>query len=608
MPPPPPVHAEPPTREIRALPALVVNQIAAGEVVERPSSVVKELLENALDAGATRIVVELEQGGVELVRVVDDGCGVPAEQARLMLAPHATSKVRDIHDLDAIATMGFRGEAIASICSVSRMTIRSRPAGSVGGWSIDASGDQIGEPTPCSAPFGTSVSVRTLFFNTPARRKFLRTVATEQTRCAEVVRDAALAHAQVGFTLRILSETAEPRTVFEYPPNQSPRERVLEVLGREHDSQLLEISADTFDDARGVALWGLIGLPSIARSTARAQHVFVNGRPIRDRTIQHALAEAYRGLVEPGKYPTAVLLLEMSPAGVDVNVHPTKSEVRFRDSSLVHQTVYRACRDALRAKDLTPVWEWKKRVGEESEEPSPSPLPAPGAGGEQSLDSSIADDAAPVAAGAETKPFAQREQMPAPRPVDRILQVHNSYLVTQDEDGLIIIDQHALHERAMFEKLLARVTEKGALESQRLLTPVVVEVGAHQMGKLDDLQGVLTKLGVEANAIGHASVAIQAFPSFLFERGVEAGEFLLDLFDKADARGLAAGKEEALHEVLDMMACKAAIKAGDKLSETELTEMLSLRERVERSSNCPHGRPTTIRVPIRELEKRFGRG
>ena len=198
--------------------------------------------------------------------------------------------------------------------------------------------------------------------------------------------------------------------------------------------------------------------------------------------------------------------------------------------------------------------------------------------------------------------------MPAPRPVDRILQVHNSYLVTQDEDGLIIIDQHALHERAMFEKLLARVTEKGALESQRLLTPVVVEVGAHQMGKLDDLQGVLTKLGVEANAIGHASVAIQAFPSFLFERGVEAGEFLLDLFDKADARGLAAGKEEALHEVLDMMACKAAIKAGDKLSETELTEMLSLRERVERSSNCPHGRPTTIRVPIRELEKRFGRG
>lgn len=606
MRPPPTPTAPAQTREIRQLPALVVNQIAAGEVVERPSSVVKELLENALDAGATRVVVELEQGGVELVRVTDDGCGVPPEQARLMLAPHATSKVRDIRDLDAIATMGFRGEAIASICSVSRMTIRSRPAGAVGGWSIDASGDHIGEPTPCAAPFGTSVGVRTLFFNTPARRKFLRTVATEQTRCAEVVRDAALAHAHVGFTLRILSENAEPRTVFEYPPNQSPRERALEVLGREHDSQLLEISADTFDDSRGIALWGLIGLPTIARSTARAQHVFVNGRPIRDRTIQHALAEAYRGLVEPGKYPTAVLLLEMSPAGVDVNVHPTKSEVRFRDSSLVHQTVYRACRDALRVKDLTPVWEWKKRVGEESEEPSPSPLPQ--AGGEQSQPSSINDEATPFMPGAETKPFAQRDAMPAPRPVDRILQVHNSYLVTQDEDGLIIIDQHALHERAMFEKLLARVTETGALESQRLLTPVVVEVGAHQMSKLDDLQGVLVKLGVEANAIGHASVAIQAFPSFLFERGVEAGEFLLDLFDKADARGLAAGKEEALHEVLDMMACKAAIKAGDKLSETELTEMLSMRERVERSSNCPHGRPTTIRVPIRELEKRFGRG
>lgn len=204
-------------------------------------------------------------------------------------------------------------------------------------------------------------------------------------------------------------------------------------------------------------------------------------------------------------------------------------------------------------------------------------------------------------------PIETKPQVVA-RPADRVLQVHNSYLVTQDEEGLLIIDQHALHERVMFEKLLARLGEKGSLERQRLLTPTVVEVGAHQMGKLDELGATLTRLGVEASAIGRASVAVHAFPSFLFDRGVEPGEFLLDLFDKADARGLAAGKEEALHEVLDMMACKAAVKAGDRMSDAELTELLALRERVERSSNCPHGRPTTIRVPIRELEKRFGRG
>lgn len=397
--------------------------------------------------------------------------------------------------------------------------------------------------------------------------------------------------------------------MFEYPPGQSPRERALEVLGREYDSQLLEIHADTFDDARGIALWGLIGLPGVARSTARAQHVFVNGRPVRDRTIQHAISEAYRGLIEPGKYPTAVLLVEMSPAGVDVNVHPTKTEVRFRDSSAVHQTVYRACRDALRARDLTPIWEWKKRENAEPAQPwltanevgSREQASGNGEEGEGSREETGPAMGPPV----EAKPQGQPVMA---RPADRVLQVHNSYLVTQDEDGLLIIDQHALHERAMFEKLLARLGEKGALESQRLLTPVVVEVGAHQMGKMDELQETLTKLGVDAGPIGRASVAVSAFPSFLFDRGVEPGEFLLELFDKADARGLAAGKEEALHEVLDMMACKAAIKAGDKMSDTELAELLTLRERIERSSNCPHGRPTTIRVPIRELEKRFGRG
>lgn len=669
-------------RRIQPLPALVVNQIAAGEVVDRPASVVKELIDNALDASAHRITIELEQGGIELIRITDDGTGISPDDLPLAIAPHATSKIRSAEDLDHIATMGFRGEALASIASVSRLSIRSRTAADAGASQIEIEGDIAGTVKPAAGPIGTCVTVRNLFFNTPARRKFLRTPNTEQGHCVDMAIDLALSHPAIGFTI-----ITDGRVSVDVPPDQSPRERVLALLGKEIEDQLLQVHVDRFDDTRGVAMWGLVGLPSVARATSKSQHVYLNGRPIRDKTVQHALREAYRGLIEPGRYPTAVLMIEMDPRAVDVNVHPAKTEVRFRDQSMIHSIVLRAVRDVLRAADLTPVVSAFNRpvagadlpgagntpyannsgglgynggATSPRHDPSAPPFAAayaaasasqaftefftrtiPGRAGERLNYDAVRSAVAPVNAEIEAKqhladtaphtqipganvdpaadapvsiaaqPFDQpADPLAAPRPASRLLQVHNSYVVTQDEHGLVIVDQHALHERAMFEYLLLRIGQGGGggnLESQSLLLPIVVQLEPRQVTRIEDLRPLFARLGIVAEPMGPAAIGVQAFPSFLFERSVEPGEFIADVLEKADAEGFAPESEAALHEVLDMMACKAAIKAGDRMSERELDDLLKLRELVERSSNCPHGRPTSIRLTIGELEKRFGR-
>lgn len=642
--------------EIRVLPALVANQIAAGEVVERPASVVKELVDNALDAGATRISVEIDQGGIELVRVTDDGHGVPPEQLALMVAPHATSKVRTADDLDRITTMGFRGEALASIASVSRLSIRSRTAAEASASRLDVEGVTHAPVRPDSGGIGTSITVRNLFFNTPARRKFLRTPATEHGHCEVAVRDLAMAHPHVGFVFR-----ADGRTVLDVPPGQGPRKRALALLGEELESQFVEVGADGFDDARGLALWGLAGLPALARPTPRAQHVFVNGRPIRDRTVQHALKEAFRGLIEPTKHPAAVIQIVMDPGAVDVNVHPAKAEVRFRDSGLVHQVVYRAVREGLRGADLTPDVGAGGGEGAAGGRGLPSapalPLtpivparvagslassftdsflrPAPAAsqarlidrawGGSASFGSTerglgiAANTASPGVANGPDPIISATEEAPAPAvplsapvPVERVLQVHNSYLITQDDQGLVIIDQHALHERVMYERLMARVTT-GPLESQSLLVPLIIGASPGGVEAAQARRDLLASVGLALEPAGPASVSVQAFPSFLLEKGVDAGGFVSELLERLASEPVEAKeggesrREDMLHEVLDMMACKAAIKAGDAMSEPELLELLRLREAVDRSSNCPHGRPTALRVTIKDLERSFGR-
>lgn len=638
-------HTDSGTRtQIRKLPTLLVNQIAAGEVIERPASVLKELVENSIDAGSTRISVDLEQGGVELIRISDDGHGIGPEQMELALTPHATSKIQISEDLDRIGTMGFRGEALASITSVARVVIRSRAIDADEGREIEAEGDRMGQPRPYGCPVGTTIEVRNLFFNTPARRKFLRTNTTEQTRCLEWLRDLAMANPAIAVRC-----VCDGKVKLDLPLGQSPRERALAIVGKELADQLIEVSVDRFDDSRGILVWGLVGLPSIARATSKAQHVFLNGRTIRDRTVQHAIREAYRGLIEPGRHPTAVLMIEMSPTAVDVNVHPAKLEVRFRDQSMVHRAIYHGVRDALQRADVTPTIAQRLPGFGTSGPSEPMETPAQkteriesqvqelvefikarpetgnNSGDNSACDTAVRDQIREVlerstpsmsagygmsGTGSLGTPGGSRDgafELPRVQRVNQVLQVHSSYLIAQDERGVLIIDQHALHERVMFNKLIARVTGNGSLEQQAMLMPIVLDVPGRVVDLFDELDELLERIGVQAAPMGPKSIGVHAVPSFLLSRNVEPEPFLSELFERIDDEGFVPDSEQTLHEVLDMMACKAAIKAGDALSEDELSAIMQLRQETERSGSCPHGRPTTVRLSIEELEKLFDR-
>ncbi|MGB0768302.1 MAG: DNA mismatch repair endonuclease MutL [Phycisphaeraceae bacterium] len=650
---------------IRTLPTLLINQIAAGEVIERPASVVKELTENALDAGATHINLTIEEGGAQLIRISDDGIGIPPEELTLAVSPHATSKITASDELEAIATLGFRGEALASIASISRLRITSRPTTENGiaeaAAVLEVEGDSITGPTPASGKPGTVIEVRDLFFNTPARRKFMRSPASEFGHINDTLARIAIVNPDCGFTL-----THNARTVRDLPRNQSRKERCIDLLGKDLEEALLEF--DHHDDpTRGSAhCWGLAGLPSLARATSKFQHLCINGRPIKDRNLMHAIKEAYRGLMPPDKFPMVVLFIDLDPALVDVNVHPQKAEVRFRNPSHVHGLVLTALRQRLLSADLTPklgVGSWGAGAGAKSSDArsdailstadtlAPTPItqyPSPSTFVDyframdpkqkgfvynevkQQLKRDLAEEdveedeafeaqlrSSQAAAGPPTEIRNPKSE------IFNILQIHDSYVVTQDEQGLVIIDQHALHERVMFEQLRKRILEdKAALESQRLLMPEVVRADDARQARLEELRPLLDRLGIEADPIGPDQIAIHAFPSLLFSRSVKIGDFMQELLDKAEAGafdqlelGAADGvgsdpqlpEEAALHEVLDMMSCKAAIKAGDKMSEQELAALLAKRDEIERSSNCPHGRPTTLRLTLKDLERQFGR-
>jgi len=532
--------------------------------------------------------------------VTDNGRGIPAGELLLAVTAHATSKIGSADDLNAIATLGFRGEALASVAAISRMTLVSRVPDSDEAARLDIEGDHAGETRPASGPPGTTVTIRDLFFNTPARRKFMRADATESARVTHAVEVLALAHPAIAFSL-----TIDGRAAVQLPAGQGQRERILDVIGPELEPELLGFSAAE----HGLVISGMAGRPGIARGTARHQTVLLNGRPISDRSIAHAIKEAYRGLIDPGRYPTIVLFMEIDPRQVDVNVHPAKAEVRFRSPSLVHSAVLSVIRRRLREADLTPDLEFQpvtlSKTGAPAEFVERFRMLNPAQKG-------FVYSEVKQALAAEAPEFLDlggdvaAEILPTIKLVREVLQVHSSYLVTQDEHGLLIVDQHALHERVMFESLLEAVS-KGPLESQRLLMPAMVEVDPSQMELLEGLRPLLERIGIEAEPAGPAAVAIHAFSSFLFDRGVEPPQFLRDMLDRAARDGINTDPEAALHETLDMMSCKAAIKAGDRLSEREIAELLSRREQVERSSNCPHGRPTTLRLTIADLEKQFGR-
>jgi DNA mismatch repair protein MutL len=585
-------------RPIKQLPASLVNRIAAGEVIERPASVVKELIENALDAGAKSIVVEIQDGGRELIRVIDDGQGIPTDELPLAFASHATSKLTDDEDLFRISTMGFRGEALASIASVSQTRIVSRPAVQPLAHALTSDGGQLGDVQAAPGNSGTVVEVRNLFFNTPARRKFLRGTATEFGHIGQTVLRLAIPFPNISF--RVLHNGRQTLDL----PVTNPQDRLLAAWPSEFRQRPLPI------DQRIGDLWlrGIVGQPEMARPTPVHQFLYVNNRYIRDRFLGHALREAFRGLTEPGRHPAAVLLLSIPPGEVDVNVHPTKSEVRFRDGGRLHSIFHGAVRERLIASDLTPaalptpvdVRDEQRQHLQQKLAEFFSSVPEQAA-----LPSTFVSQSAPISAmPAPMPPIEAPSGAPLPAPRVPAIQLHNSYLVVESNDGLLIIDQHALHERILYEDLLARVSS-GPLESQRLLIPAVLPASPAQIELLEQVRPLLARLGIEAESFGPASLAIQAFPSFL-ER-LDPAIFVAELLERGQQELLDLTQEELLHEILDMMSCKAAVKAGDPLSPTEIQALLDRRQLIERSSNCPHGRPTMLRMTLRDLEKQFKR-
>jgi DNA mismatch repair protein MutL len=617
-----------PPHRIQQLSPSLVNRIAAGEVIERPAAVVKELVENAIDAGATHIHVDVEDGGRELIRVIDDGCGIDPADLSLAFASHATSKLISDDDLFRISTMGFRGEALASIGSVSHSRILSRTSDDNAGYEIFNRGGAISDPQAAAGNVGTTVEVRNLFFNTPARRKFIKGAATEYGHISEMILRLSLPYPQLAFKL-----THNGRNTLDLPATTT-QERLLAAWPDDFRKSKLPIDCR---DAE-IRMQGLIGLPELARPTAKYQFLYLNGRHIRDKFIQHALREAFRGLTEPGRYPAAILLLEIPAADVDVNVHPTKTEVRFRDGGRIHGLVLSGVREKLLGSDLTPSAvpmradlpdpqraDLRERLAsffrqgtagelgerstlnaqlstfKEGERPT-SNFQLPTSNEEDALRSSTLDVGRSTFA-LPSSTFASPSSSFA-LPPNSAIQVHNSYLVAQTDDGMIIIDQHALHERIMYEELLARVT-RGPLESQRMLIPHVVPASGRQIALLEPIRPMLERLGIEVSPFGPDSVAVQSFPSFLEK--LDPGEFVRELLERGEQELLDLHGEELLHEILDMMACKAAVKAGDPLTPAEVDALLARRELVERSSNCPHGRPTTLRLSLKDLDKQFKR-
>ena len=593
---------------IQKLPPAVVNRIAAGEVVERPASVVKELLENALDARPTRIDVALEQGGVALVRVSDDGCGIAADELPLAVAQHATSKLRVAEDLERIGTLGFRGEALASIGEVSRLVIRSRTAHAPGA-SITVDGGRVGEVMPEGLGVGTTVEVHQLFGNVPARRAFLRAAQTEWSHSADAFVRTALAHPGVAFTLCHNTSTGRGRRVHDLPPTDSWQRRISDLYGEALGGRLLEVQASDGE----ISVSGLVGRPEDDMAGTRLQHLFVAGRPFRDRSILHAVQEGYRGMLLSGRQPIVFLKFDVPPDAVDVNVHPAKMEVRFREPSRLYRLVLAALRTRFLAEDMT------ARL-------KPPPTAAEPASANPRLwsDQTAATSWLP-AEGPRATPFAAAPPAASPHPTstaaaavpawerdtargaeERAVQMHDRYIVVESDGGIEVIDQHALHERVLYERLKAAV-ERGGLDVQRLLVPERLDLSPAELELVEQHQATLEQAGMRVEPFGGATVIVTSKPVLAGNTPAVAivREALDRLATVAAGRGAAAAL--LVDEVLHGLACKAAIKAGDPLSQAEIDALVRDRRLVRESHHCPHGRPTSLTLSRQELDRQFRR-
>jgi len=595
---------------IRQLPSHLINQIAAGEVVERPASVLKELLENSLDAGASRIEVELEQGGISLCRVRDNGVGIADQELGLALSRHATSKIASLEDLECIASLGFRGEALPSIASVARLTVTSRAAGADRGFSVSANGGPPTGAMPAAHPEGTTVEVRDLFFNVPARRRFLRTERTEFSHALAIAESIALGRSQVALQLR-----HNRKLVLDLPAasDRAGREaRLATVLGPEFVEHALYLEAEL----GGIRLSGWIARPTWSRSRPDLQHLFLNGRAIRDKTVNSAVRSAYRDVLYRDRWPAWVLMLDMDPALVDVNAHPAKQEVRFREPRRVHDAVRRSVESALA--NTRPGGAGSASSPEHALAPAAVPAgdtarwPGPAAH-QHSLGLAPGRVREQLAAWGELGRPAEPPGPPAAGPATELpplgyalAQLHGLYILAQSARGLVIVDAHAAHERVMLERLREGMARDG-LRPQQLLMPVTVRVSVTEADRAEAASGPLGRLGLILDRSGPGQLLLRAVPAGLAEADLEA--LVRDIVAGLD--DVARAGEQLLHSLehlLGNMACKAAIKANRKLSLAEMNQLLRDMEATERSDQCNHGRPTWTELGIADLDRLFARG
>jgi DNA mismatch repair protein MutL len=643
---------------IRLLSEQVANQIAAGEVIERPASIVKELVENALDAGALRIQVEVQAGGRSLIRVTDDGSGMSRDDALLCLERHATSKIQKAEDLAAIVTMGFRGEALPSIASVSRFQIvtRERASGEPEGTRVVVNGGRIIEVQAAGAPAGTAVEVRQVFFNMPARRKFLRSEETERAHIQHYLTLAALAHPEVALAFhsdqRLVWQLPAVPTIAGVTPMDALRERMRvlhsgdrALLAFDHSAVLTPIHSDSDDDASSpqptkVRVWGLIGTPGVSRSTRDEQHLFVNRRPVENRGLNFALLEGYHTMLMKGRYPVCCIFLELDPAEVDINIHPAKREVKFHREREVRQIVTAAVRQALLKFHLGPVSASpaspapsKPADGASPSRPEPAqadllpkaiyrppaaPLPAsdssrskrgptdkPPAYPGPTVSTAPAPAIPQQALTASPVPTLQPSAVPLLAVPLRIVGVIGKlYVLMESDRGLVLMDQHAAHERVLFEEMLKRL-EHGDAASQRLLLPETVELSPKDAQFLRHHLGTLARLGVGLSEFGDRTFLLDALPPFV--KSTDARRFVVELVDELKSAGEGVNPMRLGEHMIAKTVCRHAVKANDLLAGPELEKLLEQLRHCDMPYTCPHGRPTLIEMAYRELEKKFGR-
>ncbi|MCB1668119.1 MAG: DNA mismatch repair endonuclease MutL [Porticoccaceae bacterium] len=616
--------------QIHLLSPRLANQIAAGEVVERPASVIKELLENSIDAGATRIDIDVDAGGVKLMRVRDNGSGMEKDDLPLALSRHATSKIVQLDDLEAVATLGFRGEALASIASVSRLALLSNNQLQGSGWKAETEGREMeASLQPVAHPQGTTVEVRDLFFNTPARRKFLRAEKTELNRIDDIVKKLALSHFDVGFTLR---HNGKALRSFPAAGSQLEQERrVAGVCGPAFMENALYVDMEAAD----LRLWGWVGLPTFSRSQADLQHFYVNGRSIRDKLVTHAVRQAYQDVLYHGRHPAYVLFLELNPAEVDVNVHPTKHEVRFRDSRTVHdflfRSLYRAVADVrpgdvaaplpvftgqARAEQtgVAPQSSFQHALGGLQSRPSsfqPSSLSQSGSVGEQMAgyqalhgDDVFGNSAATPAAGWAVG-VSGTDNVEIPPLGFAIAQLKGVYILAENAEGLVLVDMHAAHERITYERMKQAFEAQG-ITSQPLLVPETIAVSQREADGAEEHSEQFESLGFVLQRAGPESLLVRQVPAMLRESDVEplVRDVLADLLEHGSSDRI----QNHLNEILSTMACHGSVRANRKLTVPEMNALLRDMEMTERSGQCNHGRPTWTKISLEELDKLFMRG